>query len=85
MNLMVTRRVVFSSTTDQHLGEAHRRLEARVRSSSPASHHRQIAQLPSSAGVGSRRCSAIPEYAELVALGIGQHHPRDFALPDVDT
>jgi len=33
---------------------------------------------------GSRRCSTIPEYTELVALRISQHHPRNVPLFDVN-
>src|SRR6266513_4164633 len=33
----------------------------------------------SSAVISARR-----QHAELVALGVGQHNPRDIALPDVD-
>ncbi len=31
------------------------------------------------------RCSTVPENTELVTLRIGQHHPRNIALPNVDT
>lgn len=55
----------------------------RYAGSDPLSRQRSVAQLPATAG--SRRCSTIAEYAELIALRIGQHHPRHFALPDVNT
>jgi hypothetical protein len=36
-------------------------------------------------GAGLRQWSTIPEDVELVAVWIGQHHPRDVALPNVNT
>ena len=36
------------------------------------------------AGEPLRRCLTIPEYAELVALWISQHDPRNFALTEVN-
>jgi hypothetical protein len=35
-------------------------------------------------GAGLRQRSTIPEDVELVALWIGQQHPRDIALPNIN-
>ena len=66
-----------------HPSEVERRdLRQRLQSHPPSLPERASAR-PQIAG--SRRSSTIPEYAKLIALWIGQHHPRHFALPDVHT